>query len=87
MTPQEQIEEKVATLQEQLLANHPGMPVLLRDIHNRLKADPDVVTLLSEEAVGIIVSGLQKQTQTVILNATMKKGTGKALKKTTVADL
>jgi len=33
------------------------------------------------------VQGLMKQTNTVILNSVAKKGTGKALKNTTVADL
>lgn len=87
MTPIEQLQEKVGSLQEALLSAHPSMPVLLRDIHNHLKADPDVVTILSEEEIGIIVSGLQKVTQTKILDSIVKKGTGKALKKTTLADL
>lgn len=87
MTPIEQLREKVATLQNALLTAHPSMPVLLRDIHNHLKQDEEIVTLLSEEEIGIIVNGLMKQTQTVIIAATMKKGTGKSLKKVTLDDL
>lgn len=88
MTPIEQLKEKVLSLQNALLTAHPSMPVLLRDIHNNLKADEEIVTLLSEEDIGIIVSGLQKQTQTVIIAATMKKGNGsKSLKKVTLDDL
>lgn len=87
MTPAEQLQEKVGKLQESLLANHPSMPVLLRDIHNQLKQDPEIVTILSEEMIGIIVQGLMKQTNTQIMASVAKKGTGKALKNTTVADL
>jgi hypothetical protein len=87
MTPIEQLKEKVGSLQEALLASNPAMPVLLREIHQHLKQDEEVVTLLTEEEIGIIVSGLKKQTQTAILTVTAKKGTGKSLKKTTLADL
>jgi len=87
MTPIEQLKEKVLSLQTALLEAHPTMPVLLREIHNHLKQDEEVVTLLSEEEIGIIVQGLQKQTQTVIIEATLKKGPGKSLKKVTLADL
>jgi hypothetical protein len=87
MTPIEQLQEKVGKLQEALLSAHPSMPVLLRDIHNHLKQDEECVTLLSEEEIGVIVNGLMKQTQTVIIQATLKKGPGKSLKKVTLADL
>lgn len=87
MTPTEQLQEKVLSLQTALLEAHPRMPVLLKEIHTQLKTDPEIVTLLTEEEIGIIVSGLMKQTQTTILAAVMKKGTGKSLKKTTLADL
>lgn len=88
MTPIEQLKERVLTLQDALLKAHPSMPVLLRDIHNNLKQDEEIVTLLSEEEIGIIVNGLMKQTQTVILaEATKKASGGKSLKKVTVADL
>lgn len=88
MTPIDQLREKVLTLQNALLTQHPSMPSLLRDIHNNLKQDEEIVTLLSEEEIGVIVNGLMKQTQTVILSAALKKGSGgKSLKKVTVDDL
>jgi pyocin large subunit-like protein len=87
MTPIDQLREKVLTLQNALLTAHPSMPVLLREIHQNLKADEELVTLLTEEEIGVIVNGLQKQTQTTIIAAITKKGTGKSLKKTTLADL
>lgn len=87
MTPAEQLSEKVLSLQTALLTAHPSMPVLLREIHMNLKQDEEIVTLLSEEEIGIIVQGLARQTQTVIMATVIKKGTGKSLKKTTLADL
>ena len=61
-TTPEQIRMSIAELQQCILAAHPRLPVLLRDIHKVLKSDPDCVTLLSEEDIGIIVSGLKIQT-------------------------
>lgn len=87
MTPLEQFQERVLTLQTMLTTAHPNMPILLREIHNGLKADPEIVTLMTEEEIAIVVSGLSKQTQVQILAAVAKKGTGKALKKVTVMDL
>lgn len=83
----EQLKEKVLDLQTKLLEANPTMPILLREIHQHLKQDEELVTLLSEEEIGIIVNGLKKKTATVILSTVAKKGTGKSLKKTTLADL
>lgn len=57
------IREKIATLQNHLLTSHPLIPSLLRTIHTQLKADPEVVTLLAEEEIKVIVSGLQHVTK------------------------
>lgn len=81
----EEIKMKIAELQESILAAHPRMPMLLRDIHAVLKADPDNVTLLSEEDIGVIVSGLKLQTKTEITAKTLSKKT--TLKNTQLADL
>lgn len=81
----EQIKMKIAELQESILNCHPRMPLLLKEIHSVLKADPDNVTLLSEEDIGVIVSGLKKQTQTEIVAKTLAKKT--TLKNTQLADL
>jgi hypothetical protein len=83
-----ELKEKVAALQSAILAAHPTMPVLLRTIHTLLKKDPENVTLLSEEDISVIVSGLKKQTLTEITTAALNKGTGtKSLKKLTLLDL
>jgi len=81
----EQIRMKIAELQQCILAAHPTLPMLLREIHTVLKTDPDNVTLLSEEDIGIIVQGLKLQTKTVITAATLSKKS--TLKHTTLADL
>jgi len=86
MTPAEQLRESVLTLQSQLLEANPNMPVLLRTIHTQLRTDPALVTTLSEEDIGIIVSGLSKQQNTVIAT-TIAKSKTKAIKSIGVSDL
>ena len=82
-----EIQEKLASLAEQLLAVQPNITTLLRDIHRSLKADPDVVTILTEEECATLVKGLQKQTSTIILTAAVKKSSKTVLSKITVDDL
>lgn len=81
MTPVEQITERALKLQELIASNHPTMPVLLRDIWTQLKADPECVTLLSEETAHLIVNGLIKQTGVEVSQAIMKsKAPGNTIK-------
>lgn len=82
-----QIKEKIQALQDALLSQHPTMPTLLQEIHKNLKANPDTVTLLTEQEICTIVSGLKKQTQTEIVTAALKSPTKKSIKNMTVADL
>lgn len=82
-----QIQEKLAALETKLNEAAPGLPTLLRDIHQSLKKDPDVVTILSEEECAIIVRGLKQQTKVEIATTAVKKGTKKSLKNMTVNDL
>lgn len=83
-----ELQEKVAQLQEQLLTNHPQIPVLLRTIHTQLRKDPELVTLMTPEEIGIVVSGLKRQTNTEITTAVVKKSAStKSLKKISVDDL
>jgi len=81
-----QLKGKIAELQEQILAVHPRMPTLLREIHTLLKSDPTNITLLDEDDISIIVSGLKKQTQVEISQATLKTS-AKKLSKVTLDDL
>lgn len=82
-----QIKEKILSLQEALLDQHPQLPTILRDIHTKLKLDPETVTLLNDEEVAIIVSGLKKQTQTHIVTTASKSKASKALKSLDLGDL
>lgn len=81
-----ELQMKISSLQSAILESHPTMPLLLRDIHKILKEDPAVVTILSEEEICAIVTGLKKQTATEITQATLKKST-KSLSKTSADDL
>lgn len=86
MTPNEQLSEQIAELDARLKALNPNMPLLLKEIHQKLKADPAITTLLSEEEIAIVVSGLKRQTNTEIATS-ISKGKGKALKAISVMDL
>lgn len=81
------VKEQIAELQQRILQHHPEMPVLLRKIHTTLKADPEVVTLLEDEEIGIIINGLGIQTNTVIATSIATKKSGKAIKSIGVGDL
>jgi len=76
-----EIREKLAALEESLLANTPGIASLLKDIHRQLKQDDSLATILSAEECSILVRGLKKQTATNIATAAIKKGTKKAMSK------
>lgn len=79
------LQMKISSLQNAILSAHPTMPILLREIHTILKNDPSNVTLLSEEDIAILVSGLKQQTKTEITQSSMKKKT--SLKNVGLADL
>lgn len=89
ITQHQMISAKFAELREQLTANHPQMPLLLRDIHRVLKEDPATVTLLAEEDIRAVVNGLEKQTNTYIAQSMTKPSASKtkALKNVTSDDL
>ena len=86
LTLAEQISEKVEALNNALLTQHPTMPGLLREIWQTLKANPDCVTLLKEEEIGVIVNGLKQQTKTEIATAALKTSK-KSIKSIGLADL
>ena len=86
MNLNEQISEKILSLNNALTSQHPTMPSLLQDIWKVLKANPDCVTLLTEDEIGVIVNGLKKQTATEIATVALKSKT-KSLKSIGLADL
>lgn len=71
--------DKVIELQTSLLDRHPRMPGLLREIHAALRAQPENVTLLSEDQISVVVNGLKVQTG-VEFAAAATKGTAKGIK-------
>lgn len=70
-----ELKEKVAQLSAAMLDQHPRIPVLLREIHTALLAQPENVTLMTEDEICVIVSGLMKQTGAAY-TASMLKGPG-----------
>lgn len=82
-----QVKEAIASLQNALLSAHPEMPMLLRKIHTTLRNDPEVVTLLTEEEIGVIVNGLSEQTKTTIATSISTGKKGKSIKSLGIADL
>jgi len=72
MNTVEQLQAKIAELQNAILSTHPTLPILLRDIHKQLKEDPACVTILSEEEIATVISGLKVQTKTEITQAALK---------------
>lgn len=85
------VKEKIATMNAALLAVSPMMPVLLREIHNLIRKDPELITIISEEEIGMIVNGLKVQTNTVLTTTVVKSSTSAATKqkmlKLTVDDI
>ena len=81
------LQQKLASLEESLDKQLPGMATVLKDIHQQLKADSDIVTILTEEECAGIVRGLKKQTATEITTTALKKKPTKSLKSMSVADL
>lgn len=82
-----EVKEKLAALEAALLANHPTMPVLLRDIHSKLMLDKAIVTLMSEEEIQVVVSGLARQTAVEISTSFVGKKTSGGKKKETATKI
>lgn len=62
----DQVRANIAELEQAILAAHPTMPQLLRQIHTQLKKDPEVTTLLEEDEIGVVVQGLVMLTNTEV---------------------
>lgn len=80
--------DKIDELQTALLSSHPTMPILLREIHSTLKKQPDNVTLVSDEQINVIVSGLAKYANvSLAVKTATKKPSAKSLAKISLEDL
>lgn len=75
-----QISQKLADLQQQLQTQAPGYEGLLQRIHTDLIKDPDLAHLLTDEQVGVLVAGLSKKKNIVLVELSSPK------KRTTTAD-
>lgn len=61
------IGRKLEELRTAIEANLPELPHVLKTIHTQLAQDPETVTLLTEEEIGLIVRGLVSHTDTTII--------------------
>ncbi|MNI59342.1 hypothetical protein D3C73_1145000 [compost metagenome] len=89
-TPKERkthpIAMEMAELEEALNAQVPGFVTILSQIHKKLRADPDVVTLLDDEEIGVIVAGLERHTNvTIVAPSAVKAAKSKARKEPVTA--
>lgn len=67
-------------LEEKLNNRVDNFPYLLRDIHKHCRQDPEVVTILTDEEIGLITRGLKTMAGTILgveTKATGKKTTKK----------
>jgi hypothetical protein len=87
MTETEILKESILSLQTALLEAHPTIPTLLQEIHSFIKANPEQVTLLSEEDIEVIVRGLSRQTAIEISVKAKPASKAARLKAITVDDL
>lgn len=78
---------KLDELQQAIHHTHPHMPVLLMKIHKQLTADPELVTVLSEDQIGIIVNGLKIQTKTELVGTIAKQAKSRDKKTKLTADM
>ena len=83
-----QLNQKLADLQSAMEVRAPGYVNILRTIHTDLAKQPDLVHMLTPEAVGLIVNAMAQHKNVVIVTAAVKsKKTGKSLKQLTADDV
>jgi len=71
---------QLAELEAALTENLPEFRTILRDIHSKLRTDPDCVTALSEDEIGAIVHGLIRHAEIEIVAPRAVKSAKKAAK-------
>lgn len=74
------IRMQLAELEAALNDKQPGFKTILRDIHTKLRQDPAIVTLLSDEEIGQILAGLKQHAQVEIIAPKEKKTASKEQK-------
>lgn len=78
LTQATQVIDLIAELAHRMQEASPGYESLLHQIHTILKKDDNLVHLLSDEQIGIVVSGLAKKKNVVIAVAAVKGGRSKS---------
>lgn len=76
----ERVRDKMIELQTALDSSTPNFVFLLKDIHDTLMADHEIVTLLKEEEIALIVRGLERHANIEIAPNVAKKAARKASK-------
>lgn len=56
----QELQDKLISLEEALESEIPSYAIHLRDIQKMIQADPNQVTILSDQEMSVIVSGLKK---------------------------
>ena len=70
---------EMAEIEAALNERVPGFVSILSTIHKKLRADPNIVTLLDDEEIGVIVAGLEKHTNvTIVAPSAIKAAKSKA---------
>lgn len=77
----QRISDSVEELKAAIHQAHPRMPQLLHDIWSTLHSYPEQVTLLSEEQMEVVFSGLEKIVDTDLAAITLKSATKSGGKK------
>lgn len=75
------IRMQLAELDQALLSAIPAFATILQDIHNKLGADPAVVTLMSEAEIEIIVRGMTKHADLEIVKPKTVRESKRAVSK------
>lgn len=77
----QRVADSISELQVAIHSAHPRMPQLLHDIWSTLHKYPEQVTLLSEEQMEVVFSGLEKIVDTDLAALTLKSATKSGGKK------
>ena len=85
LTQLDLIKMRIGDLDSALETNHPGMFNYLKDIHQQLLKNPELVHMLSDEERSRIIKGLEVKTGESITTPKLK--TPKAPKGGSIADL
>lgn len=76
---------ELAELEAQLNANVPDFRHKLRDIHQKLRQDPEIVTIMTDEEIGLVFQALVRHANAEIVAPKAMKAAKAAAKKTPIS--